>query len=98
MQRAAMTPISEKDTIFETSQRGSLQSSHNSQFALPEEQKRSQAPVDDRRITGTGKYNFDDPQDQYGQEWEEEFYEDDFEDVSALLPSSIKVRGRFRGL
>lgn len=66
-QRAAMTPISEKDTIYEQTSKRTIDSgikSSSSKFATPEEQKRTQMSssgfqmTDERKLTGTGKYKF----------------------------------------
>ena len=62
-----MTPISEKDTIFEQTSKRTIESSSRlgSLKQTPEEQKRTQMSSsgfadDSRKLTGTGKYNFKD--------------------------------------
>jgi hypothetical protein len=51
--RIAMTPISEKDTIYEQTSKASLQIG----LKYAEETKKKQS-LDERKLTGTGKYSF----------------------------------------
>ena len=48
-----MTPISEKDTIYEQTSKASLQSA----LKFTEEAKKK-TTTDERKLTGTGKYSF----------------------------------------
>jgi hypothetical protein len=91
-----MTPISEKDTIYEQTQKATLQSAfhqHDStkKVTVLEESKRS-TPLtttnskEDRKLTGTGKYSFQ--VNHHGgpdEELENDYYEEDFEDVNDSL-------------
>ena len=84
-----MTPISEKDTIYEQTHKASL----SSVLKIGEESKKSILQTDDRKITGTGKYAFQNIQDEtYG---DEEFYEEDFEDVNLLSLIHIQYESDF---
>lgn len=51
-----MTPISEKDTIYEQTSKATLQSA----LKYAEESKKTtlRSAADERKLTGTGKYTF----------------------------------------
>lgn len=73
-----MTPISEKDTIYEQTSKATLQSALK--YATEESKKTTmQSVADERKLTGTGKYAFTQQQQDYTQD---DYYEEDFEDVS----------------
>lgn len=68
-----MTPISEKDTIYEQTSKASLQSALNYRG----EETKKTITTDERKLTGTGKYSFQ--QDSY----QDDYYEEDFEDYES---------------
>ena len=90
----SLTPISEKDTIYEQTQKATMMSGHiqyhgtSPQKKLqytPEEHKKTQMSTpsiqhsDERKLTGTGQYKF--PSEDDG----DDYYEEDFEDVRLFM-------------
>jgi phosphoenolpyruvate carboxylase len=81
-----MTPISEKDTIYEQTQKATLQSA----LKYGEESKKSmQITNDERKLTGTGQYSFKNKHEEtYA---DDDFYEEDFEDVNNYCCEIISI-------
>ena len=94
--RVAMTPISEKDTIYEQTQKATIESSilrgiqstPQTKYGTSEEHKRSQnfsssgfSGTDGDERKLTGSGYYKFQQDQDEEDEDADFYEDDFEDV-----------------